>query len=125
MNYRILIVDDSKLARMAAAKVLHALYPAWTRVEAANAEEAAAALQQAAPDIALIDFNMPGKSGLDFAEDIRRLHPDMPVAVISANRQQDVLERARSIGATFLTKPVSEAGLADFLSQAVIRLAKG
>ena len=40
MSYKILIVDDSKLARMAVNKALNALYPDWMRLEAANAEEA-------------------------------------------------------------------------------------
>ena len=42
MSYKVLVVDDSKLARMAVAKALEALRPGWTRVEAANADEALA-----------------------------------------------------------------------------------
>jgi hypothetical protein len=38
--YRVLIVDDSKLARMTVAKALKAIYPEWQRVEAASADEA-------------------------------------------------------------------------------------
>ena len=49
MGYRILVVDDSKLARMAVAKALNALHPDWTRVEAANADEALALMQRPAP----------------------------------------------------------------------------
>ena len=37
MSYRILIVDDSKLARMYVAKILNGLQPGWTRIEAADA----------------------------------------------------------------------------------------
>ena len=42
MGYRVLVVDDSKLARMAVAKALATLHPDWTRIEAANADEALA-----------------------------------------------------------------------------------
>ena len=42
MGYRVLVVVDSKLARMAVAKVLTALHPDWARVEAANADESLA-----------------------------------------------------------------------------------
>jgi DNA-binding NarL/FixJ family response regulator len=59
MTYKVLIVDDSKLARMAVTKALQTLYPEWNRVEATNAEEALALAKQAAADIALLDFNMP------------------------------------------------------------------
>ena len=60
MVFKILVVDDSKLARMAVAKVLGGLYPDWTRVEAANADEALAALEEQKPDLVVVDFNMPG-----------------------------------------------------------------
>jgi CheY-like chemotaxis protein len=124
MSYTILIVDDSKLARMAVVKALRTLRPGWTRLEAASADEALAVARQSAPDIALLDFNMPGRNGLDLAAELRDTRPDMPVGVVSANHQQGVLERTRSAGATFLSKPLSEAALAQFLAAAEERLDK-
>ena len=124
MTYKVLIVDDSKLARMAVIKSLKTLYPEWTRVEAANAEEALASIQQAHPDVALVDFNMPGQNGLDLAEEIRRANPRMPVAVISANRQREILDRARAIDVSFLAKPLTDDALASFLSVALQALSK-
>jgi len=124
MSYKILIVDDSKLARMAVTKALNALYPDWVRLEAANADEALTALRQGKPDIALLDFNMPGGNGLDLAAALRESNPRMPVAVISANRQREILDRARTIGATFLTKPLTEEALGEFLKAAVQNLTK-
>jgi YesN/AraC family two-component response regulator len=119
MTYTVLIVDDSKLARMAAAKALSALYPDWKRVEAANAEEALERLHERAPEIVLLDFNMPGKDGLTLAAELRELKPDVKVAVISANRQVEVIQRAAAAGAAFLPKPLTEQALKDFLSHAV------
>ena len=124
MTYKVLIVDDSKLARMAVNKALNTLYPDWTRLEAANAEEALKALKQGDPDIALLDFNMPGRNGLDLAADLRESKPHMPVAVISANRQQEILNRVREIGATFLMKPLTGDALGEFLKAAVQDLTK-
>ena len=124
MSYKVLIVDDSKLARMAVNKALNALYPDWIRLEAANADEALKSLKQADPDIALLDFNMPGRSGLDLAAELRQSKPHMPVAVISANRQQEILNRARAIGAVFLSKPLTEEALGGFLKTAVQDLTK-
>ncbi|HWD29423.1 MAG TPA: response regulator [Rhizomicrobium sp.] len=122
MGYKILVVDDSKLARMAVAKALAALHPDWTRVEAANADEAIAVLKQSKPDVAVLDFNMPGRDGLDLAAELRAMVPNMPVAVISANHQQEVVDRARAIGATFLVKPLTEPALQEFLAGAVAQL---
>ena len=115
MSYKILIVDDSKLARMAVVKALNALRPQWTRVEASSADEALSAMQASAPDLALLDFNMPGRDGLELAADLRRSRPDMPVGVVSANHQRGVLDRTLAMGASFLPKPLTEETLSRFL----------
>jgi CheY-like chemotaxis protein len=125
MAYKILIVDDSKLARMSVAKVLSALRPGWERIDATNAEEALALLRQQAIDVAVLDFNMPGRDGLSLAAELQVIRPHMPVAVISANVQTEVVTRAREVGATFLSKPLTEQALAAFLSDAEQRLTTG
>jgi CheY-like chemotaxis protein len=122
MNHKILIVDDSKLARMSVAKLLNGLKPGWTRLEAANAEEAVAMVKAERPDIVLVDFNMPGRDGLALAADLKALAPNMPQAVISANIQDEIVARAHGLGAAFLSKPLTEQALADFLTGAQARL---
>jgi CheY-like chemotaxis protein len=118
---KVLIVDDSKLARMAVVKALNALHPDWPRLEAGNADEALAHIDQELPDVVLLDFNMPGKDGLSFAAEIRERDPRIIVAVISANRQAEVIDRARAAGAAFLAKPLTEQALGDFLETAIKR----
>ena len=118
MSYRVLVVDDSKLARMAVAKALNALRPDWVRVEASRADEALLLAGQSQFDIALIDFNMPERDGLRLAADLRDQHPGMVLAVISANLQREITERANAVQAQFLPKPVTEAALGEFLDQA-------
>jgi CheY-like chemotaxis protein len=120
MGYKILIVDDSKLARMAVAKSLKALQPDWIRLEAANADEAAKLVSQA--DLALLDFNMPGRDGLAFAAELRTSRPGMPLAIVSANNQREVVQSAHAVGATFLPKPLTEDALGSFLNDAVRRM---
>lgn len=125
MTYRLLIVDDSKLARMAAAKALNTLYPDWNRVEAANADEAVARTKEASFDIALLDFNMPGRDGLELAAELRTSHPSMQLALISANHQDEIVARAKALGAAFLLKPLTERALAEFLQGALAQLKMG
>jgi CheY-like chemotaxis protein len=122
MGYKVLIVDDSKLARMAIAKVLRALHPDWTQVEAVNADEALASVQTTKIDITILDFNMPGRDGLALAAELRERKPTMPVAVISANHQTEIVNRSHLTGAAFLAKPVTQDALAGFLGDAVARL---
>ncbi|HEY2682508.1 MAG TPA: response regulator [Steroidobacteraceae bacterium] len=118
MTHKVLIVDDSKLARMAVIKALNALRPDWPRIEASNAEEALARINEQEPDIILLDFNMPGKDGLLFAAELSQQNPRIAIAVISANRQAEVINRTEAVGATFLPKPLTEKALGDFLNAA-------
>jgi YesN/AraC family two-component response regulator len=122
MTYKLLIVDDSKLARMAAAKAMKARYPDWDRVEASNADEALALVKDGSFDVALLDFNMPGRDGLQLAADLRAQSPSMHLAVVSANHQDEIVARAKAIGAAFLPKPLTEQSLGDFLQGAVRQL---
>lgn len=119
MIYTVLIVDDSKLARMSVAKVLSTLHPDWKRIEAANATEALVQTRERSPEVVLVDFNMPGKDGVTLAAELRALDPRISVAVISANRQVEVIRRTEAAGAAFLPKPVTESALAEFLTSAL------
>jgi len=118
----VLIVDDSKLARIVMAKAITALQPDWTRVEAGNADEALVAVDRQQIDVVILDFNMPGKDGLSLAEELRARFPAMPIAVATANVQDEVVARARAANATFISKPITEDGLRGFLSGAALRL---
>ena len=123
MSYRVLVVDDSKLARMAVAKALTAAHPDWKRVEAANADEALSFAKSDSFDLAILDYNMPGRDGLTLAAELIALKPALPHALISANHQVEVVTKAREVGATFLQKPLTEKALVDFLTDAARRLA--
>lgn len=118
----IMVVDDSKLARIVAGKTIGALQPGWTRVEASNADEAMKLLTERQVDVAVLDFNMPGRDGLELAADLRAAHPTMPIAIVTANVQDEIIARARAVNATFVSKPLTEEGISGFLSGAALRL---
>lgn len=124
MAHTVLIVDDSKLARMVATKALAKLRPDWACVEAVDAKQAVDALQTQDVDISLIDLNMPGEGGLALAADLRRQRPNMPIAVVTANIQDEIVARVRELDATFVPKPLTEEALAAFLTGANLRLGK-
>lgn len=122
MGTTVLIVDDSKLARIVVGKAIAALQPDWTRLEAGNADEALAAVEAHQIDVAVLDFNMPGRDGLELAEDLRARFPAMPIAVATANVQDEIIARARAVDAAFIAKPVTEEGMRGFISGAALRL---
>ncbi|MGV8928379.1 MAG: response regulator transcription factor [Brevundimonas sp.] len=118
----LLIVDDSKLARIVVGKAVAELQPSWTRVEAANADDAITRIQAGGVDVAILDYNMPGRNGMDLAEELRAAYPDMPIALATANVQDEIIARARDAGVAFITKPVTEEGARGFLSGAALKL---
>jgi CheY-like chemotaxis protein len=122
MQYKALTVDDSKLARMMMASAFRRIRPDWKLVEAANADDALEAISTGSVDIALVDLNMPGTDGLALVAKIRETHPRMPVAVVSANVQEEIIARARALDAAFVPKPLTDEALGAFLSGAALRL---
>ena len=122
MPITVLIVDDSKLARIVAGKVVAELQPDWRRVEAGSAAHALEIITEQSIDICLIDFNMADKNGLELADELHTLRPQMPVAIVTANIQDEVVARAREVGAAFVSKPVTADGLRGFVSGASLRL---
>ena len=124
MPHKILVVDDSKLARMVMASALRRLRPEFELMEATNATEALNAVSNAGVDIALVDFNMPGMDGLELVARLRRTKPEMPIAIVSANIQDEIIGRARELNAAFIAKPLTDEALAAFLSGAALRLKK-
>ena len=124
MQYKALTVDDSKLARMMMASAFRRIRPEWQLLEAANADDALDAISAGSVDIALVDLNMPGIDGLALVAKIREKHPRMPVAVVSANVQEEIIARVRELDAAFVPKPLTDEALGAFLSGAALRLKK-
>ena len=122
MPVTVLIVDDSKLARIVAGKALAELQPDWGKVEAGSAAQALEIASEQHVDLALIDFNMAERDGLELAAALRALRPGMPMAIITANIQDEIIARAREGGAAFVAKPVNAESLEGFLSGAALRL---
>ena len=122
--HKVLIVDDSKLARMVMASAFRRLRPEWELIEAASANDALTKISAGEVDIALIDFNMPEMDGLELLSKVRAVSQHMPAAIVSANLQDEIIARARELKAAFIPKPLTDEALGAFLSGAVLRLKK-
>jgi len=111
----ILIVDDSRVARLSLRRMVLGLVPEADIIEAASADEAAQAVEGRSIDRALIDFNMPGRNGLELAEELAAGHPEIRMAMVTANIQDAVAGRAKALGMEFIAKPPREEDMAGFL----------
>ena len=75
---------------------------------ASNGDDALDALDENVPDIVFLDENMPGMTGLETLQEIKRLHPEVPVVMITKSEEEHIMEQA--IGekiADYLIKPVN------------------
>ncbi len=107
MARKVLIVDDSPTIRGFAKIFLKAL-----DVEVAEAEEGLQALEQVragAPDVIIVDINMPGMDGLAFTRELRAdpKIASIPVVLLTGDRSEQIRQKGRDAGATeFLGKPI-------------------
>lgn len=121
MSLKVLIVDDSRLARMAVIRALTRLRPDFTYVEAGHPDEAIALMKTHPAQVAVVDFNMPGRDGLALAVELKGIEPGVTIAVLSANAQQEIIAGAERLGASFLTKPLAEPAFDAFLAHAAAK----
>lgn len=116
MPKSLLIVDDSRFARLSLRRVVEKNFPDWFIAEAEDGAAALGILEEMAADYILLDFNMPGDDGLTVAEKIRATRPDTRIAILTANIQDALAERSRQQGLGFMKKPVKEDEVVAFLT---------
>ncbi len=102
---KILVVDDDPDLRSVTA---FALQQAGMLVVQADATASGlAAFRNAAPDLAILDINLPGGSGFDLCEALRR-ESALPILMLTVRNEEADLVRALELGADdYLTKPYS------------------
>jgi DNA-binding NarL/FixJ family response regulator len=76
--------------------------------EASSVEEALNLMARAAPDVVLVDLNMPRGSGIDFIRETRERWPAIKTVVLTVERHEDLVLEAMNLGAAgFVTKDSS------------------
>jgi DNA-binding NarL/FixJ family response regulator len=102
---RILIVDDHPMLREGLRGVINRQPDMLVCGEAENAAQAMNAVQKLAPDLALVDITLPGKSGLELVKDLKVMHPQVVILAISMHDESLYAERMLRAGASgYITK---------------------
>ncbi len=102
----ILVVEDHDTTRAMLCRFLEA--KGFAVAEAANGDEALAAVGRQRPDLVLLDSMLPGRSGLEVLERLRREYSatDLPVIMSSGRgRSADIIEALRLGANDYLVKP--------------------
>jgi two-component system invasion response regulator UvrY len=105
---RVLLVDDHDLVRTGIRRLLEDNEGIEVVGEARSGEEALSAAQSTAPEVVLMDVNMPGMGGLEATRKLLRINPDLKVIVVSVHTDGLVPKRLLEAGAVgYLTKGCS------------------
>lgn len=119
---RVVLVDDHMVLREG-LKTLITAQPDMAVV--GEADEGEAALQQLEtwrPDVVIMDISMPGVNGIQATEQIKRLHPEVKVLVLSVHDDTSYLRQMLTVGASgYILKHTA----ADALIQAIRTVAAG
>jgi len=80
---RILIADDHAVVRRGLKEILASEHDMEVVGEAKNGDEALELVRKLDWDVAVLDFSMPGRSGVELIKEIKRRYPGRPVLVLS------------------------------------------
>jgi two-component system response regulator YesN len=121
MRLRILIADDEQLERRALSSIIAAIQlHELELVEASNGRQAVELARTGVIDIAFLDIRMPGMDGLQAAQELKILHPDIRIVFVTAFDHFDYAREAIRLGVDeYLVKPAS----ADDIRNTVFRMA--
>lgn len=101
----VLLVDDHELVRTGIRRILEDVKGIKVVGEAKTGEEAVQFCRKAAPDVVLMDMNMPGIGGLEATKKIIRYAPDTKVIVLTVHTEDPIPTKVMQIGAAgYLTK---------------------
>ncbi len=115
----ILVIDDDPFARAFAEVVLSGA--GYRVAQAATAVEGLAMAADAAPRLILLDYAMPGMTGLDALLALRSgtVDPEVAVIMLSAWVSEDVRHAVEALGAVWLAKPLAADGLSSAVRAAL------
>ncbi|MFF8989604.1 response regulator [Streptomyces sp. NPDC014983] len=113
---RLLLADDEHLIRGALAALLSLEDDMTVVAEAATGPEAVAMARAHAPDVAVLDLQMPGADGVQVAASVRDELPACQVLIVTSHGRPGHLKRALAAGVRgFVPKTVSAQRLAEII----------
>ena len=113
----VLVADDEDSLRILVGTVFEEDY---RLIEASDGDEALTLAREHQPDLLVVDWMMPGRTGVEVTAELRReaAFAHTPIILLTAKSQRDDVHLALASGVTaYLNKPFSPAELLDLASQ--------
>ncbi|WP_018981809.1 UvrY/SirA/GacA family response regulator transcription factor [Salinimonas chungwhensis] len=119
---KIILVDDHELVRTGIRRILDDIKDFSVIAEASSGEDAVASCRKNAPDVVLMDVNMPGMGGLEATRKILRMAENTRVICLSMHKEHPIPAQVMQIGAFgFLTKDAEH----EEMIRAIYKVASG
>ena len=96
---RIFIVEDHAFMRESLVSFIERIATMNVCGTAGTAEEALQMIRSSSPDLALVDMSLPGMSGLELIEILRRKAPKVVCAILTAHLGKSYIQDAWNVGA--------------------------
>ncbi len=118
--YRVLVADDEPIERQVVCKKIMNFFPGQVEVFLAeNGIEAVRVFQEKSCQVAMLDIAMPGMTGLEAAEEIRRLKPECGIIFLTAFDDFGYAKKAIRVRALdYLLKPGADEDIINALERA-------
>jgi DNA-binding NarL/FixJ family response regulator len=97
---RVLVVDDHPLLRKGISQLIDHEPDLMVVAEAEDAHKAMTAIENAKPDVALIDITLRGSSGLELVKNIKARFPNLKMLMLSMHEESVYAHRALRAGAS-------------------------
>ncbi|HUF40677.1 MAG TPA: response regulator [Verrucomicrobiae bacterium] len=121
MNLPLLLLVDDEIGVRESLKMVFG--KTFRLQEADSVDVALAKVEEALPDVVLLDVMMPKTDGLEVLRRIKEIHPGCEVIMLTGVNSQQLAEKAMSFGAfDFVGKPFDVADLRQKVSLAVDRV---
>lgn len=99
MTKRIIVVDDHGVVRLGVVALLSQQPGLQVVGQAASGEEALSLVSELKPDLVVMDMRLPGRNGIDTCREIRALHPNTEVIILSSFAEPQTVTGAFMAGA--------------------------
>jgi len=97
--YRVVLADDHILVRQGLKRILEEMADLEVIGEAGNGLELLKLLERITPQMILLDISMPNLRGIEAIREIKALHPEAKILIITMHKDKEYLYQAISAGA--------------------------
>ena len=122
----VLIVENNDFFRRSFKEILKMYIPSLSVDESVDGSDALTKINQSSPDVVFMDIRLPGKNGLELTREIKELHPNLVISILTSYDFPEYRKAAEEYGADhFLLKDALTGAEIAAMVKAVIEGREG